>query len=90
MKQLEIERTLNRRLKTMGFIMLIFALITLVWDFIPAAESELDELLLEIEEAPAPLNPYLISFVFTSVGTFCLWIHWKKKKLLSSQIPPES
>ena len=73
----------------MGFILLAFAVIAIVWDLIPSIESEFDELILELEEAPAPLNRYLVSSSFAIVGGFCFLIYWKKKNLLSSQTPSE-
>jgi len=64
----------------MGGILLFCSLCTLVWEFIPSVEDEIDALLLEIEETPAPLNPYLVSSSFAIVGTCCLFIYWHKKK----------
>jgi hypothetical protein len=64
----------------MGFLLLSFALITIIWDFFPAAENELDELILEIEEAPPPMNTYLVSSTFALVGSTCFFIYWKKKR----------
>jgi hypothetical protein len=86
MKQCLIEKQLNGRLKIMGIILLGLAVSAFVWGFFPAEESELDLLLLEIEEAPPPLNPYFVSSIFAVVGASCLFIYWKKKKSLSSQI----
>ena len=68
----------------MGYILLSFALITIIWDFFPAAQNELDELLLEIEEVPEPINPFLISSTFALVGSSCFLIYWKKKASLSN------
>ncbi|MBI3259488.1 MAG: hypothetical protein HYZ54_08465 [Ignavibacteriae bacterium] len=54
-KQSEIERTLNERLRFIGYILVIFAVITLIGDFLPEEEEEFDGLLLEMEEAPPPV-----------------------------------
>jgi hypothetical protein len=78
-KQPETEKTLNKRLKFIGYILIGFAVITLAWDFFPEEEEEFDELLLEMEEAPAPINPYLISATFALVGSSCLLIYWRKR-----------
>lgn len=72
----------------MGFILLAFALITIIWDFLPAAEDEFEEILLEIEEAPPPINSYLVSSAFAIVGSSCLLIYWKKKASLSDNLTP--
>ncbi len=83
-KQPETERTLNKRLKFIGYILISFAAITLIWDFFPEEEEEFDEILLEMEEAPPPMNPYLISATFALVGSSCLFIYWKKKSALKN------
>ncbi|MGH2611885.1 MAG: hypothetical protein ACRDFB_02415 [Rhabdochlamydiaceae bacterium] len=84
-KQSETERTLNKRLKFIGYILIGFAAITLIWDFFPEEEEEFDELLLEMEEtAPPPINSYLISATFALVGSSCLLIYWKKKAALKN------
>jgi hypothetical protein len=67
----------------MGYLLFVFAAIAIIWDFFPAAENELDELILEIEETPPPMNPYLISSTFALVGSSCLLIYWKKKTSLN-------
>ena len=86
-KQLTIERQLNHRLKMLGIILLIGTTIAILWNFLPAAENELDELVLELEEAPLPLNPYVAPVALGTVGLSCLLIHWKKKNFLSLQNP---
>ncbi|MGH2612179.1 MAG: hypothetical protein ACRDFB_03910, partial [Rhabdochlamydiaceae bacterium] len=65
-------------------IMIAFAAITIIWDFFPATENELDALILEIEETPPPMNPYLVSSAFAVVGSCCFLIYWKKKSTLSN------
>lgn len=82
--QSEIEKGLHKRLKFIGYVMLVFAAIAIAWDFFPATEDELDELILEMEEAPPPMNPYLVSSAFALVGTSCFFIYWKKKAQLSN------
>ncbi len=77
-----IEKQLHKRLKWIGILLFAFALITIIWDFVPSVEDEMDELLLEIEEAPPSINPYLISTIFTIMGSTCLFIYWKKKSIL--------
>lgn len=67
----------------MGYLLLLFAVIAGIWDFFPTVENELDELILEIEEAPPPMNPYLVSSAFALVGSSCLFIYWKKKSHLT-------
>ena len=67
----------------MGFLLLAFAVIAFVWDFFPSAEDELDQILIELEEMPPPINPYITTASFTIVGALCLFIHWKKKASLS-------
>jgi hypothetical protein len=81
--QIGLEKQLNVRLKFMGLLLLAFAAITVIWDFLPTAENELDELILEIENTPDPINPYLISSTFALVGSSCLFIYWKKKTALN-------
>lgn len=70
----------------MGCLLLAFAVITIIWDFFPAAEDELDQLILELEETPPPMNPYLVSSSFALVGGSCLFIYWKKKASLSDNL----
>ncbi len=79
----EVEKELHKRLKFIGYIMFVFAVITIIWDFFPAAENELDDLFLELEETPPPMNPYLVSSAFAVVGSSCFLIYWKKKASLS-------
>ncbi len=67
----------------MGYILFVFSAIAIIWDFFPTAENELDELLLEIEEAPPPMNLYLVSSTFAVVGSSCFLIYWKKKRSFS-------
>ena len=50
----------------------------------PEEKEEFDELMLEMEEAPPPMNPYLISATFAIVGSSCLFIYWKKKTALKN------
>lgn len=83
-KESPTDRTLNKRLKFIGYILISFAVITLIWDFFPEEEEEFDELMLEMEEAPPPMNPYLISATFALVGSSCLFIYWKKKATLKN------
>lgn len=67
----------------MGYLLFVFSLIAFVWDYFPTAENELDELILEIEEAPPPMNLYLVSSAFALVGSSCFLIYWKKKRSFS-------
>jgi hypothetical protein len=88
-KQLTLEKQLNRRLRVIGLILLVAAAIAVIWNFLPFEENELDELVLQLEEAPPPLNPYLAPATFAIVGISCLLIHWKKKNTLSSETPSD-
>lgn len=87
---LETERQLNPRLKIIAILLFACSLCALAWDFIPSAEDEIDVLLLEIEDMPPPISPYLASSSFAVVGICSLLIYWRKKKSLSKEIPPES
>jgi hypothetical protein len=78
-----IEKELHKRLKWMGYLLVALALITIIWDFFPTVEDELDLLILEAEEAPPPMNPYIVSSSFALVGTLCFFIYWKKKPSFS-------
>ncbi len=70
----------------MGYLLFVFSAIALAWDFFPSTENELDELLLEIEEAPPPMNLYLVSSSFAAVGAACFFIYWKKKRSFSDNV----
>ena len=65
----------------MGFLLIGFAVIAFVWDMFPAAEDEFEQILLELEEAPPPMNMYIVSSAFGVVGLSCLLIYWKKKTI---------
>lgn len=65
----------------MGFLLILFAVIAFVWDMFPSAEDELDQILLELEETPPPMNMYVVSSSFAIVGMACFFIYWKKKPL---------
>jgi hypothetical protein len=80
---LVIERQLHARLKFMGVILLFCALCALAWDFLPTVDDEIEALLLEMEEAPPPISPYLASSSFAIVGVACFLVYWRKKKTLS-------
>lgn len=82
-KAIDLEKQLHRRLKMMGVLFVVFSGIALIWDLFPTTENEIDKLLVELEEQPAPLNPYFVSSVFAAAGGFCFFIYWKKKKVLS-------
>jgi hypothetical protein len=73
-----LEQQLLKRLTMLGCVLLSFAVIAVVFDFLPKAEEEI--FLLEEEEQPEPLNPYLVSASFTVVGALCLFVAWKKRK----------
>jgi hypothetical protein len=74
-----LEKELNKRLKMMGYLLLVFAVIAFVWDYFPSAEDEFDQILIELEEAPPPISPYVSSSSFAIVGVICLLFYWKKK-----------
>jgi hypothetical protein len=74
-----LEAQLLKRLAWMGWLLLFFAIIAVVYDFLPKVEEEI----LVLEEKTEPLNPYLIASVFTTVGSSCLVIAWKKRKNLN-------
>lgn len=84
----QIEKQLVVRLKFLGYILLVFGLIALVYNSIPSFATEIDELdeeiARELKEEPQPLNPFFVSSVFGVVGAGCLLISWKKKKRLFS------
>ncbi|CAM0116998.1 hypothetical protein [Rhabdochlamydiaceae symbiont of Dictyostelium giganteum] len=84
-----LEKTLNSRLKMVGIILCVFALIAAIWDLLPFPEEELSELLLEVEEPPPSLNNYFVSGAFVFMGITSLLFYVKKKSELAQQIPPE-
>ena len=87
----QLEKQLVSRLKIFGCILLVFALFALCYNLIPSFANEVDildeEIALELEEEPAPLNPFFVSSVFSIVGGGLLVISWKKKKSLFSSSP---
>ena len=66
----QIEQKLLRRLKILGVVLFVFAVVALIYDKIPM-EDDL--------ETP-PLNPFMVSSVFGIVGSSCLFISWKKNR----------
>jgi hypothetical protein len=74
-----LEAQLLKRLTWMGWLLLFFAIVAIVYDFLPKVEEEI----LVLEEEAEPLNPYLVASVFTAVGSSCLVIAWKKRKNLN-------
>lgn len=87
----QIEKQLVGRLKVLGCVLLVFALIALFYNVMPSFTNEVDaldqEIALELDEEPAPLNPFFVSSVFGLVGAGCLLISWKKRKNLFSSSP---
>ncbi|MBS0648217.1 MAG: hypothetical protein JSS10_03220 [Verrucomicrobia bacterium] len=87
----QLEKQLIRRLKVLGCILLVFALIAVFYNLVPSFSDEVDaldqEIALELEEEPAPLNPFFVSTVFGLVGTGCIFISWKKRKRIFSASP---
>lgn len=81
----QIEKQLLKRLKFLGFILIVFAVIALAHFFIPLAKTEFDlfekEITQELDDPPT-IHPLFVSAVFGTVGTGCLVISWKKKKSL--------
>jgi len=71
----------------MGYLLLVFAVIAFVWDYFPSAENELDQILIELEEVPPPINSYIVSSSFAIVGVLCLLFYWKKKASFSDNPP---
>jgi hypothetical protein len=100
-EKLEIERKLLPRLRLMGYIFFVLALSAFIFiltfeEELPSAESQLEttaSLLIE-EEALLESNPtevfnfYLVSLLFASLGSLCLFIEKKKKRDLKEEIPP--
>jgi hypothetical protein len=82
-----LEKELNKRLKMMGYLLLVFAVIAFVWDYFPSAEDELDQILIELEEIPPPISPYVSSSSFAIVGIACLLFYWKKKASFGDNPP---
>lgn len=86
----QIEKQLVGRLKVLGCVLLVFALVALFYNVMPSFTNEVDaldqEIALELDE-PAPLNPFFVSSVFGLVGAGCILISWKKKKSLFSSSP---
>jgi hypothetical protein len=87
----QVEKQLVGRLKVLGCILLVFALIALCYNLIPKFTDEVDaldeEIARDLEEEPAPLNPFFVSTVFGVVGGGCLFLSWKKKNHLFSSSP---
>ncbi|MGR3973571.1 MAG: hypothetical protein QRY72_03250 [Candidatus Rhabdochlamydia sp.] len=83
-----LEHSLNRRLKAMGLILCLFALIAAIWDLLPFQEEELSYLLLE-EESPPSLNHYFVAGAFVFMGIISLLFYLKKKSELAQQTPSE-
>ncbi len=87
----QLEKQLVSRLKVLGGILVVFALIALFYNSVPSFANEVDELdeeiARELEEEPKPLNPFFVSSIFGIVGAGCLLISWKKKKRLFSASP---
>jgi hypothetical protein len=87
----QVEKQLVSRLKILGCILLVFALGALFYNLVFSSTDEVDalekEIAIELEEEPAPLNPFFVSTVFSVVGTGLLLISWKKKKKLFSSSP---
>ena len=63
----------------MGFLLIAFEVVAFVWDMFPSVEDEFEQILLELEEAPSPMNMYVVSSSFAIVGLACLFITWKKR-----------
>ena len=86
----QIEKQLVGRLKVLGCVLLVFALVALFYNIMPSFSNEVDaldqEIALELDE-PAPLNPFFVSSVFGLVGAGCILISWKKRKNLFSSSP---
>lgn len=84
----KLEKQLVSRLKILGCMLLFFALIALFYNVIPNFADEVDtldeEIAEELQEDPAPLNPFFVSSIFSVVGCGLLLISWKKKKSLFS------
>lgn len=87
----QVEKQLIGRLKVLGCVLLAFALVALFYNLVPNFSDEVDalekEISLELEEEPAPLNPFFVSTVFGLVGTGCIFISWKKRKRIFSASP---
>ena len=79
----EAEKTLLSKLRTMGFLLLFFALLALSYNFLPSSPEEPlileEELALDVADIP-PLNPYIVALSFTTAGLFCLIFSWKRRK----------
>lgn len=87
----QLEKQLVRRLKIFGCILLFFAVAALLYNLVPSFASDVnaldEEIALELEDEPPPLNPVFVSSVFSIVGGGLLIISWKKRKRLFSSSP---
>lgn len=83
MKQ-PLEKHLLRRLKFLGIVLLSFAVIALFFERLPDFSDDVYLLEEEIEELP-PLNSFLVSSVFGTIGALCFVIAWKKTKRLQRE-----
>lgn len=102
-EKLEMERKLLPRLRLMGYIFFALALATLIFiltfeEELPSAESQLEttsSLLIE-EESLLDSNPtevfnfYLVSLLFASLGSLCIFIEKRKKRDLMQEAPPNA
>lgn len=95
-KREDVERKLIPRLKFMGYTLFVLALASLTFavfvkeeSFTAASNDTLEAvspLLIDDTEleptATEVLNFYVVSFIFSLVGTSCFLIAWKKNKTL--------
>lgn len=79
----QIEKQLVKRLKILGWVLVVCAAGALIYKYLPQTEDDYAALEEEIENEP-PLNPFFVSAIFGLVGTSCFFISWKKKKSLFS------
>ena len=64
----------------MGMILIAFSLIAFVSSFFPETiYEEEEEILNELQQAPPPINLYLVTIALGVVGATCITIAWRKK-----------
>lgn len=84
MDKLKIERILAPRLKIMGMILIVFALIAFAYSFFPEMEEEEDLLLSELAEEPPLINMYIVTAALGLAGAACIVFGLRKQKELNA------
>jgi hypothetical protein len=83
----QIEKQLIPRLKFVGCILLLFAIVAFQYERISSVISQTlflveEEIVLEFEELPS-LNTTAVAITFVTVGTLCLFVSSKAKRRLA-------